>query len=424
MFDIADRQVMGMRPSGGEWYIGIEIGNRWTQVSCYYPGLEEPEAKSTVAGTEIYRIPTALCRHKKTGIWHFGEEANRLAEVGEGVYVDYLMARALKQEEILLDQEYRAVDLFQIFLRKVIRMALPKGGIQAVTTFTFTLKAVTDEIVDLLRYISKNLGIADDQLTIQDYRESFYAFAVCQEPELWQYDVALFSYNGDEIWQKRLSFFRNTKPKVATVEERCLGRLPEEVGGWDAAFAQLVRKALAGKIVSTVYLIGSGFEGGWMKESLQAVCQGRRAFQGKSLYTKGACYSGALESRLEESETVYFCEYKRKEHILIKVSYGDKEEFFPLVEAGSNRHQVEKEFRMILEGEAAIDLWVYPLGEQEPRHKRLELTGLKVSGSRRCRLFVSLYRGGGDRLLLKVQDIGWGEIQPGTGLEWEYEISS
>ena len=111
-----------MRPLGGEWYIGIDLGVRWTQVSCYYPGLPEPETKSTVAGKEMYRIPTALCRQKKTGRWCFGEEAGRLAESGEGMYADYLLSRAEKGEAILLDQEYQAGSLLQIFLWKVIQM--------------------------------------------------------------------------------------------------------------------------------------------------------------------------------------------------------------------------------------------------------------------------------------------------------------
>ena len=410
-----------MRPAGREWYIGIDLGIRWTQVSCYHPGLPEPETKSTAAGEGMYRIPTALCKSRRTGQWCFGEEASRMAESGEGGYVDYLLPRALKQETVLLEQEYLAEDLLQIFLWKAVRMALPEQGIKAVTKCVFTVKEITDGLVSLLMGILGKLGLSRSQVAIQDYRESFYAYAVSQDPELWGYDVMLYSCHGDEIWQKRLSCNRKTRPMVAAVEEKCLGKLPEKVREWDAAFAGILRKSMAKKIVSSVYLVGSGFEGDWMEESLQVVCQGKRAFQGKNLYTKGACYAGMFMQHREEAEVFYFCEYKMMEHIYIKTARGDGEGIYFLVEAGDNCHQVEKSFRILTEGDAFLDIWIQGLDGKGARAQRLKLPGLAVSRARRNRLEAALWREEG-RLLLKLQDIGWGALQPGTGLEWEFEI--
>ena len=296
-----------MKPAAGEWYIGIELGNRWTQVSCYHQGMTEPETRSTVAGTELYRIPTAICKRKLTGKWCFGEEASRLAETGEGMYAEYLLHKALKRETVFLDKEYQAEDLLFVFLRKALRIALPAKGASAVKRCVFSIKEVTDAMVLLLQNMAEKLGFSEEQLIIQDHRESFYAYAVCQEQELWQYDVLLYSCSGEEIWQKRLISSRKTKPRVTEVEEVCLGKLPEDVSQWDMAFARMLQDSMSGRIVSSVYLIGSGFEGDWMKESLQVICRGKRAFQGKNLYTKGACYAGMLEVHQEEAQTVYFC---------------------------------------------------------------------------------------------------------------------
>lgn len=63
-----------MRPTKEEWYIGIEAGRQWTQVSCYHAGTAEPETKSTLAGSELYQIPTAICKRKQGGQWCIGEE--------------------------------------------------------------------------------------------------------------------------------------------------------------------------------------------------------------------------------------------------------------------------------------------------------------------------------------------------------------
>ncbi len=411
-----------MRPAAGEWYIGIELGDRWTQVSCYHPNVAEPETRSTVAGTEIFQIPTAICKRKATGKWCFGEEASRMAETGEGIYIDYLLGRALRKEVILLDKEYDSVDLMLVFLKKVLRIALPAKGVEAVTKCIFSIQEVTGELVALLRGISRRLGLKERQIIIQDHRESFYAYAVSQDPALWQYDVMLFSCDGEEIWQKQLICNKRTRPKIAEVEEVYLGKLPENVKEWDISFARLVQDAMSGRIVSSVYLIGSGFEGDWMKESLQVICRGKRAFQGKNLYTKGACYAGTLAVHQAQADTVYFCEYKTQEHILIKVTKGDEDYFYPLLEAGCNRHQIGKELRILLERDAVLELWIQRPGSKEARIEGLELPELPTEDTGRSRLSLSIYDGEEGRVLLKMRDIGWGELYPGSGREWEYEI--
>ena len=215
---------------------------------------------------------------------------------------------------------------------------------------------------------------------------------------------------------------KRTKPKIAEVEEVCLGKLPENVREWDISFSRMVQDAMSGRIVSAIYLIGGGFEGNWMKESLQIICRGRRAFQGKNLYTKGACYAGMLATHQEQAETVYFCEYKIQEHILLKVTKGDKTYFYPLLEAGCNQHQIGKQLRILLEGEPALELWVQRPGSQEARIESLELTELPMEDAGRCRLALSLYTGEEGKILLNMRDIGWGQLSPGSGKEWEYEI--
>lgn len=159
-----------------------------------------------------------------------------------------------------------------------------------------------------------------------------------------------------------------------------------------------------------------------MKESLQVICRGKRAFQGKNLYTKGACYAGMLAVHQAQADTVYFCEYKTQEHILIKVTKGDEDYFYPLLEAGCNRHQIGKELRILLERDAVLELWIQRPGSKEARIEGLELPELPTEDTGRSRLSLSIYDGEEGRVLLKMRDIGWGELYPGSGREWEYEI--
>ncbi len=411
-----------MKPEREEWYIGIEADRRWVQISFYRAGQAEPETRSTLAGTELYQIPTALCKRRQTGQWCYGEEGRKLAESGEGYYAGDLLKRGFYKEVVSMDQDYSAEGLLLVFLRKVLRLALPAQGVEAVTKCVFSLEVINKETADFVQGLAEKLGFTKKQIQIQDHKESFYAYVVSQEPALWQHQVLLFEEKGEGIFCTLLACNNKTKPKIAQTSQAFLGKLPQDLTQRDQEFVKMLKKVLDGRIVSSVYLIGSGFEEGWMKDSLRMVCRGRRAFQGKNLYTRGACYAGMIQKHQEDAETVYFCEYKIKEHISLKVSSGDEHFFCPLAEAGCNHHQVGKRLRILLAGEAVLELWMQQPGSREARIESLELPGLSVSEQEPARLSITVSPGEEGSILLNVQDMGFGVISRGTGLEWEYEI--
>lgn len=411
-----------MRPTKEEWYIGIEAGRQWTQVSCYHAGTAEPETKSTLAGSELYQIPTAICKRKQGGQWCIGEEGRRLAQSGEGYYAEGLLQRAFQKETVMLDRAYEAEDLLSVFFRKLLRLALPAKGIQAVTKCVFSLEEITEESVAFLHEFAEKLGFRREQVQIQDHRESFYAYVVSQEPSLWKQQVLLFEERGNGVFCRALSCNRKTRPMIVEVGEAFLGKLPEDDAQKDKEFAEMVKQVLTGRIVTAVYLIGSGFEGDWMKESLQLICRNRRAFQGKNLYTKGACYAGMLKVHGEDAQTVYFCDYKVRENIMLKAVRGDMEFFYPLVEAGSNRHQINKELRILMEGEPVLEIWIQEPGSKEARIESMELSGLADLQQGRHRLSLHMFCGEKGKVFLRVQDLGLDLARPSEGQEWEFEV--
>lgn len=404
-----------MRPKETEWYIGIELGNKWTMVSSYMAGMKEPETKGLVAGSQSYRIPTALCKKRGISQWYLSEQS-------EGIYIEHLLEKAVKGEIVEAEESYEAKELFLVFLRKVIRMALPGKGIVAVTRCVFSVEQLTTELAELLLGCARELGWKPEQILIQDNKESFYAYAVSQKQELWMYDVALFSCEDGAVTYWNMSHDKKTIPQICKVTEQYLGELPKDSDERDLEFAKILEKTLNGRIVSAVYLIGEGFEGGWMRTSLQVVCRGHRAFQGKNLYTKGACYAGVLDAHAEKRETIYFCEYKTEKNVFLKASHQEREYMYPLVEAGRNRHQIQKKCSVLLEGEPSLDVWVQSPGKKEAVIESMELQGLNFVEGRRCRLELQIEGKLEDRLQLKVRDIGLGELLPGSNQEWEYEI--
>lgn len=404
-----------MRPEEEEWYIGIELGNEWTMVSCYGAGMKEPETKGLVTGSQSYRIPTAICKKPGISQWY-------LSEKPEGLCIERLLERAITGEVIEAEETYEARELFLVFLRKVMRMVLPGQGIGVVTKCVFSVEQVKREVTELLLECSNMLGMRPEQVVIQDNRESFYAYAVSREPELWLYEVALFSCENQKVTYWELNHDKKITPQVFKVIEQQMGELPEECSERDKAFSKMVQKTLSGRIFSSVYLIGDGFEGGWMKESLQMVCRGRRAFQGKNLYTKGACYAGVMEAHSKKRETIYCCNYKTGKNIFLRASDKEQEYMYSLVEAGKNRYQVQKTCSILLEGDPTLDVWIQSPGKKEAIIESLELPGLEPAEGKGCRLELKVSGNLQEGLQLTVRDIGLGELLAGSNQEWEYEI--
>lgn len=397
-----------------EWYIGLELGSEQTMISAWGNGRKEPETKGLVAGGQNYRIPTAICKRKGTEQWY-------LAERQEGIYIENLLERALQDSSIEAEGIYQAKELFIIFLRKVLRLALPPEGIGAVTRCVFSVEEVTEEIAELLMESAEQIGLQPEQILIQDNKESFYAYAVSQKQELWLYDVVLFSGENGRITCWEMQHDKKTAPQVCGVSEQYLGEFSGNQQR-DREFTEMVKQVLAGRIVSAVYLTGEEFEGGWMKESLQMICRGRRAFQGKNLYTKGACYSGMLQVHAKEAETIYFSPYKTSQNVFFKAVEKEREYMYPLAEAGKNICQIRKKVCILLEDEPILEVFRQHPGKREAVIESLELTGLELLPGSRCRLELQIKGKLAAGLILSIKDIGFGELLPGSGQEWEYEI--
>ena len=73
------------------------------------------------------------------------------------------------------------------------------------------------------------------------------------------------------------------------------------------------------RIVSSVFLTGEGFENNWYPTSLRVLCNGRRAFIGNNLYSKGACYTAYRKMFMHIEDPVYLSEDKLSPELSIKV---------------------------------------------------------------------------------------------------------
>lgn len=403
-------------------YIGIDINDRYAMISYYQLNMVEPETVSTIAGSEYYQIPTLLAKRKNLGQWYYGDDARKMAKTTEVICVDSLLKRAVNGENIRIEDEtYEAWELLALFLKKVMDLPQKLGNISTCDRLILSVERLSRANMEVFWKIAPKLGLLPEQFMVIDHKESFYYFALSQPESLWIHDVYLFENDGKNIHYYGLKRNTRTTPQVVSIKESI--KTPVEETNKDEEFLALLQKAFENQIITTVYLVGEGFEGGWMKQSLTHICRGRRAFMGNNLYSKGACYAGFLRDNGENWNCIYMGENEMKFNLSLKIRDRGDVAFYTLISAGKNWFETKGECEVILSGTGEIDFWKQLPNSREAVIETLELTDLPSRPDRTTRLRISATPVSDEKIEVKIRDLGFGEIYRSTDKVWRYTMT-
>ena len=305
--------------------IGYEITEKMCQISYYNDQQSEPETLEV--DSDNYQIPLLIGRLRDT--WAYGKEAKRLVTIKEGFVVTRLLERSLAGEKIDCGEEtYDAVEL----LSKFIQLSLQQFPV--IDGIVFSVPELTEELAQMLRGIAVRMGVEKQHIFIQDYKESFCNYLFYQPKELWQYDAALFCCDRNEI---KAFMLRRLKPGLGggkttfvTVDEVASAHIKELAAVYpvlnedkakeaDTRFCKFIQSVFEKRIVSSVFLTGEGFENNWYPKSLRVLCNGRRAFIGNNLYSKGACYTAFRKLYMHIENPVYLSASKLTDQITVNM---------------------------------------------------------------------------------------------------------
>lgn len=398
--------------------LGVDLNDRYAMVSYYQLNMNEPETVSTIAGSENYQIPTLLAKRKNLGQWFYGEDAKKMAKTSEVICVDSLLKRAVNGESIRIEEEsYEAWELLALFLKKIMDLPLKLGTVPGIDRVVLSVDRLSKENMEVFWKIAPKLGLLPEQFMVIDHKESFYYFALSQPESLWIHDVFLFENDGRNLFYYGLKRNTRTTPQVVSIKESIKNPIDENK---DQEFLGILQRAFENQIVSTVYLVGDGFDGGWMKESLTFLCRGRRAFLGNNLYSKGACYAGFVREHGEDWKCIYMGENEMKFNLSLKVRNRGSLAFHTLISAGKNWFESKGECEVVLAGEAEIDFWKQIPNSREAVIETLELTDLPSRPDRTTRLRITATPVSDEKIEVQIRDLGFGEIYRSTDKTWKY----
>lgn len=406
--------------------IGFDINPKYCQVSYFDEKLSEPKTLEVAA--DQHQIPLMLGFDGKD--WKFGREAKKMAVLGKGHTVNDLWKRACKHESVRVDtKEYEAVWLLAKFIELLLK---PFGEI---SYLAFTMADVNEDTRNLLKRIGSHACVPKDNIFILDYKESFCHYMFYQPKELWQYESALFCCDKEKVEAYMLRKLRtaNQKALFVTVEKVAEAEMEELASVYpvlnvdkakyaDERFKNFIQSVFEKKMISSVFLIGDGFENNWYPNSLKVLCNGRRGFLGSNLYSKGACHAAFRQTLEKDDGPIYLDETKMTEQISIKMRVDGNDGWYPLVSWGTQWYESDKQWEVLVEDNKDMEIHLESLLTGGLEIIPLDLSGLPERKNYAVRLKINTIFLDEHCCKIIFSDMGFGEFFAPSGFEKEVLI--
>ena len=403
--------------------VGLDLCEDTTHLSCYsYKTLE--------AVTIQAPIPTVLCVKSETGQWLFGEEAVECAGSGSGVLIDRLLTKAKNDETLVIFQTtVNGISLLERFLRKTLTLIKGYFPEEPITKLVVTVSNTDAALAKSIYKALSLLGIERDRAVVMSHSGAYLYYVLYQDKSLWMNDVGLFDFTKEGFFYYQIHMNRRIKPMVAGLskqdysEELNYSIVKQNTDNVSYQLKNITDTILYKQIVSTLYFSGCGFEGGWAEDVIQGLCTGRRIFMGQSLFTEGACYAAKeLSGDSGLTDILLLNEDMITASITMSVYHDAKNSELPLIQAGEIWYEVDKSVEVIPDGEAELELNVKNIMTGEVFRERFHINQFVNRSDRTTRLEINLTCTNHNTLLIKITDLGFGELFPGTGADMVFTL--
>ena len=455
------------------YVVGYDLNDIQTQISYFELDNERPGMLVSDGENERLGVPTILCKRKRVNQWSFGTEAMRLIKRDGEAEVNKLLSLAMSGKSITIDgEEFGGIDLLILFVRKSLKLLSVYVSMEQIDSFVLTVPKLDRNMLSVLERVAAAVPIERSRILFLGYSEAVYSYMIHQSEELWDPECVIFDHDGMTMTAYHMHMNHRTTPVVGVIDktefeglsvpdmssyydeeeaEEDAGDVPENgsdepgsedeelhdlknarmnvssengIDAMDERLHDIIHEFLITRTVRSAYLLGEGFDGEWCKKTIRFLCMGRRVFQGRNMYSKGACYYGMEKLFPTElyDRYIFLGEDKLKFNLGIYMDRNGKEEYIALADGGENWFDISAEVEFLLKSGSSVQLIVTPLDGKEIRVMDIILDGIPERPAKTTRLKMKVTFASGNKVRAVVEDIGFGEIFRSSGLVWEKEL--
>ncbi|WP_130837649.1 DUF5716 family protein [Lachnoclostridium sp. Marseille-P6806] len=448
------------RTSDKKYMVGFDLGERFSQISYLANNApNELHTFSMTEGAEQFSIPTQITKKAGANLWFVGRESEEWAKAG-GTLTKHIFSAAVSGRAVAIEgQEYDPCSLLALFVRRCLALLARDVPPEKMAALTFTTAVLDRRTAEALDRMQSFLDLPGCEFFQESYGNSYYHFLLRQPESMYARDSLLCEYDGIRpMAVSRMRFHRGAAPAVAFIENREYPEMAAEAvrtpvsplvrpsgersGGGavsagaaesagtpqadrrDESFLAICREAIPEGEISSIFLIGEGFQEKWMKRSLEYICYHRRVFLGSNLYSRGAACGALLRRELPEeaARCFYLDENRLSANIGVVALRHERSAYCPLMSAGTSWYEARAEEEFFLEGKEEIRLVITPITGGTVREETLRLTEPPERPERTTRIRLSLAMESARELGIRIEDLGFGELFPASGKSWDFKI--
>lgn len=413
-------------------YVGLDLGNEYTQLCCFHPGREEIITLGGDPGDSYYLIPTVLGVTEKKKEWLYGEDAKEMAERNEGVLINQILETIRAGSHFFVYRtKFEGVELLVKWFRRMFLYLRPYYPNEKITQVIVTMETMHPAVVEAAYEALSRLGLKKDRAVVKSHEECYVYYALSQRRELWLNDIALFHLGKTGFFYNQINVNRKTEPYSITIREKAFGdilKLDKVDGGrkkkeMAGIFEELAQQVMAKQAISTIYVSGEGFLGDWADSVLREFCAGRRVFKGPNLYCRGALYGARHLVTGEFDQNFMLLGDHIVDRFLYVPAYKDgKIRELEVVRPGKHFDTIDEQLDLILDGEKHLKLLSRSVTETVMETRIIELENCPEHKDKMFRLRLRFRFQDARTCIVTVRDLGFGDYAPGSFRVWEKKL--
>ncbi|MCR4591024.1 MAG: hypothetical protein K5668_09420 [Lachnospiraceae bacterium] len=407
--------------------IGIDLSEKFTLISICHDPAEGVSTYSPDEENENFKIPVAAFRVPGSGRILFGEEAVSTATSFNMGYESGLLKKALDSAEkngVSRDDPW--IVLLGKFLSYLLRLP-PETSMAKVNALCITERKVHPLSEKVIAAAVQSAGIGIPSIRVISYGESFFFYSLSQPVGLWQNGVLLYDYN-DSIFQSGcLSIDHSTSPALvrntSKIREDMIPFFGADRRKLDEKLLMIAMEDLKNGVSGT-YLTGEAFNERWEQKTLRYICSRSRVFKGQNLFSKGACYAAAdmVDLIRISRRYVYIGSDSLTSNVSIRALSEGKEVLLSVADAGEKWYSAGKSLEVMLGHDRELIIVINDIYDKTERNKVIRLDWLPARPDRAGRIRAEFRFVSSEKMILKIRDMGFGEIFRSTDEEREEEI--
>ena len=310
-------------------------------------------------------------------------------------------------------------------------------GTRSVARLVFTLEKTDPAVMDSIIHCMDSLGIPRENVSIINHTEAYLYFVLRQPKANFDNRALLLDWSGTQLSSYELNLIRSVNPPVIKATRQVLETsLSQDMMSnethrrmVDSTIREHLERIIDHRGVSSLFVSGKAMENcqEWGKSFLNALAVGKKVRKGifyeSNVFAKGAVINAnnELHGRNSYPYTI-ICEGRVGASMWMDTSVHGSKKVLMLAKEGSNWYDCRTTADLILDEASSIRLKIKKTGEKLTVFENISLDAFPKRPNKTTRVRLILTFTSEHTAMVRVQDLGFGEFFPSSGIVVKKEI--